>query len=73
VDGRQLCALKKIQKSLIDDSKMIQHILNEKQVLQLVRKQDFCVQLRHTFQDNEFVCFVFELIEGLSLTQVLIN
>lgn len=66
-----LCALKIIPKRSLDNNKRIQHILNEKSILHMLRKSqmstepiDFIVELIETFMDDQNVCFVFEYLPG---------
>lgn len=73
-----LFALKKIQKKSIDQPKRIEHVKQEKAILQMLNESkapeaDFIVKLEQTFTDHEFVCFVFEYLPGQDLFWVLVN
>jgi len=76
---KELRALKRINKFSIDTPKRIEHVKNEKAVLNLLVKHgsrqqlDFIVQLYETFTDDQSVCFLFEYLSGQDLFWVLQN
>lgn len=70
--------VKKIKKESIDNNKRIEHIKQEKKLLQSLNKQsapeaDFIVKLYETFTDRDYICLVFEYLNGQDLFWVLTN
>lgn len=74
--SNELRALKRISKLSLDNKKRIEHVQQEKNLLQLFGKDShpatkFIVTLYETFSDPNYVCFVFEYLNGQDLFWVL--
>jgi serine/threonine protein kinase len=69
---RELRALKRISKHSLDNPKRIEHVKNEKAVLNMLKKYenvqlDFIVQFYESFTDTNNICFMFEYLSGQDL------
>lgn len=74
----ELRALKKVAKISIDNPKRLEHIMQEKKLLQDINSDShlatkFIVTLYDTFTDQNNLCFVFEYLNGQDLFWVLQN
>jgi serine/threonine protein kinase len=73
ISNNSKCALKRISKLNIESSKRIQHILNEKKIHKLFQDEKNVVRLIHTFNEDQDVCFLLELVDGPDLGKVISN
>jgi hypothetical protein len=74
--SNELRALKRIAKLSLDNKKRTEHVQQEKNLLQLFAQDShpaakFIVTLYETFSDQNYVCFVFEYLNGQDLFWVL--
>lgn len=63
VDNR-FYALKCLSKQAIKSKKQIQHIQNEKNILQMWQPDDFCCGIFETLQDQRNLYMVLEYLSG---------
>ena len=62
--------MKKISKAIIIESNLEQHILKEKEVLEITNFP-FIMQLEKTFQDDVSIYFLVEYIRGVDMIKVI--
>ena len=57
-------AVKCISKESIRDQKQMQHILNERNILKIIKETQFCVSFYESMQDEENLYLVMEYLPG---------